>query len=283
MLDKTDDAAAAKMQAELAAKLAGEKGDANDQQGGESEAPEGTAKTKADPTADQEKKDSDLQRQLAETEEKRKQLARINAKQGEKAKHYQVAAVDAIAKLPPEQAKELLEADPTLQETFDERHPEFFTSSEQEEPVKEKKTAPAKELSKDVLVAEAMARIATAAIDDERAKKTEAFGIHNSLNKEQSEKLKKVAAAIVNANSSIAFEDALKSTYELEYGKAPVNPSAVINAGSGQSEKDGPLSEEEADFWQKTFGLTGEKALEAQRGANKLHQGLNISGVAPKK
>ena len=286
MQDKTDVASAQKMQADLAAKIAAGNADAESDQGGAPEAPDGTAKDKADQTADQQKKDSVLQKQLDETEEKRKQLARINAKQGEKAKHYQIAAVDAIARLSTDQARELLEQDPTLKDSFDERHPDFFTSSEEEEE-KPAKAAPVKKSSQDgmsqeMLVAKAIAEISKAAIESEHSSKAEALGVLNGLNKEQAGKLRKVATAIVNANPSIPFEDALKSTFELEYGKSPASSSTTINAGSGQSEKEGPLSEEEAGYWKKNFGLTGESAQKAQREANKLYKSMNQSAAAPR-
>lgn len=242
---------------------------------GEPEASEETATDKVEDTTDQES----TTEQLEALEKERKQLARINAKSGERAKEAKLAALSAIAQLDTEKAKTFLEDNPELADDFNEKYPDHFTESVEEIPqTKSSDTT----IDRDLLKAEILADTAKAAKTQEQETASINFAVDNKLNKEEQQSLKKVASALVSADSSTSFDEALGIVYQNKFGKAPSEPSSIIPGGS--ADKPVEHTKEELEWWGKTVdtNITPEQAAVLQKGADEFHKTMTSGGGKPK-
>jgi len=241
--------------------LEGSEGGAPEESESQDSAP---ATAKEEDTSDQESTTDDSLDENERLEKERKMLARTASDKGRQAKEAKLAALDAVASLDDEKAKAFLESHPELQEEFLETYPD--RNLEEVKPS-------TKAIDEELITANVLARTAKAAEDQEHESTSVDFAVANGLKQEQIDALKKTAKALVTADKSTPFTEALSIVYQNKYGKAP-EETLRIPTTSGTKEQS--ATKEDLDWWGKNVSsdITGKSAEDVQKGADEYHKQL---------
>ena len=169
-------------------------------------------------------------------EKERKTQARIARQLGEKAARQSEAADAAIlAILESENAKDMLEVNPSLADEISKRFPDQYASLMKEDEVVPPKVLANEEAALSV-ADKATALMAERALAGERKSKADSFGAVHGLNEDEVGKMRRMAEGMVKAESTVSFEKALEAAYISVTGKQPTTSPILAGGGAPTTE-----------------------------------------------